>query len=142
VRDFVPIKVTSVETLRPDCNGTITYKNAVHESGRWRETIAVGTADIIATYEDGAPAAVRSGRSVYLATLTDDAFVKNMLVDLCAEAGVAITPLPPTLRLRRRGDLTFAFNLAETPANAPAPDGAVFVIGSGEIEPFGVAVWR
>lgn len=142
LREFVPIKVTSIETLRPDCNGTISYKNSVHESGRWRETIAVGAADIIATYEDGAPAAVRSGRSVYLATLTDDACVKNMLVDLCAEAGVAITLLPPTLRLRRRGDLTFAFNLAETHANAPAPDGAVFVIGSAEIEPFGVAVWR
>jgi beta-galactosidase len=142
LREFVPIKVTSVETLRPDCNGTITYKNSVHESGRWRETIEVGAADIIATYEDGAPAAVRSGRSVYLATLTDDACVKNMLVNLCAEAGVAITLLPPTLRLRRRGDLTFAFNLAETHANAPAPDGAVFVIGSPEIEPFGVAVWR
>jgi beta-galactosidase GanA len=118
------------------------YKNAVHESGRWRETIAVGAADIIATYEDGSAAAARSGRSVYLATLTDDAFVKNLLVDLCAEAGVAITPLPPTLRLRRRGDLTFAFNLAETHAHAPAPIGAVFVIGGAEIEPFGVAVWR
>jgi beta-galactosidase len=142
LREFVPIKVTSVETLRPDCNGTISYKNAVYESGRWRETIAVGAADIIATYEDGSAAAARSGRSVYLATLTDDAFVKNLLVDLCAEAGVAITPLPPTLRLRRRGDLTFAFNLAETHAHAPAPIGAVFVIGGAEIEPFGVAVWR
>jgi beta-galactosidase len=81
-------------------------------------------------------------RSVYLATLTDDACVKNLLLDLCAEAGVAITPLPPTLRLRRRGDLTFAFNLAETHAHAPAPVGAAFVIGSAEIEPFGVAVWR
>lgn len=142
LREFVPIKVTSVETLRPDCNGTIRYKNSVYESGRWRETIEVGAADIIATYEDGAPAAVRSGRSLYLATLTDDACIKNMLVDLCAEAGVAITLLPPTLRLRRRGDLTFAFNLAETHADAPAPDGAVFIIGSPEIEPFGVVVWR
>jgi len=142
LREFVPIKVTSVETLRPDCNGTISYKKAVHQSGRWRETIEVGAADVIATYEDGAPAAVRSGRSLYLATLTDDTFVKNLLVGLCAEAEVPITPLPPTLRLRRRGDLTFAFNLADNAVNAPAPDGAVFIIGGAEIEPFGVAVWR
>ncbi len=139
---FVPIKVTSVETLRPDCNGTITYKEEVHESGRWRETIEVGVADIIATYEDGAPAAIRSGRSFYLATLTDDACLKNMLVDLCAEAGISITPLPPTLRLRRRGDLTFAFNLTDHNVTAPAPAGAGFVIGCADIEPFGVAVWR
>ena len=68
--------------------------------------------------------------------------LKNMLADLCAEAGIATTPLPPTLRLRRRGDLTFAFNLADTPAKASAPDGAQFVIGGADIAPFGVAVWR
>ena len=94
------------------------------------------------SYEDGAPAAVRSGRSIYLATLTDDSFLKNLLVDLCAEAGIAITPLPPTLRLRRRGELTFAFNLAGEKATTPAPDDASFVIGGAEIEPYGVAVWR
>ena len=142
LREFVPIKVISVETLRPDCNGTITYKNETHESGRWRETIEAGDADIIATYEDGAPAAVRSGRSTYLATLTDDACITRFLLDLCAEAGIPITPLPPSLRLRRRGDLTFAFNLADTPTLAPAPNGVEFIIGGPEIEPFGVAVWR
>ena len=142
LRAFVPIKVISVETLRPDCNGTISYKGKVHNSGRWRETIEAGDADVIATYEDGAPAAARSGRSIYLATLTDDAFLLNLLVDLCFEADIAIIPLPPTLRLRRRGDLTFAFNLADTPAHAPAPGGVEFVIGGPEIEPFGVAAWR
>jgi beta-galactosidase len=142
LRAFIPVTVTSVETLRPDCSGTISYKDAIHESGRWRETIEVGDAQVIATYEDGAPAVIRSGRSLYLATLTDDACVKSMLVDLCAEAGIAITPLPPTLRLRRRGDLTFAFNLADISAKAPAPDGAQFVIGGADIAPFGVSVWR
>lgn len=142
LRDFVPIKVTSVETLRADCGGSIAYKGAEYESGRWRETIEVGDADIIATYEDGAPAAVRAGRSIYLATLTDDAFLTNLLVDLCAEADVQITPLPPTLRLRRRGELTFAFNLDSANARAPAPAGAEFVIGGSDIEPYGVAVWR
>ena len=142
LRDFVPIKVTSVETLRADCGGSIAYKGAEYESGRWRETIEVGDADIIATYEDGAPAAVRAGRSIYLATLTDDAFLTNLLVDLCAEADVQITPLPPTLRLRRRGELTFAFNLDSVSARAPAPAGAEFVIGGSDIEPYGVAVWR
>ena len=142
LRELVPVKVTSVETLRADCGGSIAYKGAEYESGRWRETIEVGDADIIATYEDGAPAAVRAGRSIYLATLTDDAFMTNLLVDLCAEADVQITPLPPTLRLRRRGELTFAFNLDSVSARAPAPAGAEFVIGGSDIEPYGVAVWR
>ena len=142
LRKFVPIKVVAVETLRPDCNGTISYKSMDYESGRWRETIEAGACDILASYEDGAPAAVRSGRSIYLATLTDDSFLKNLLVDLCAEAGVSITPLPPTLRLRRRGELTFAFNLAGENARSPAPENASYVIGDADIEPYGVAVWR
>ncbi len=82
------------------------------------------------------------GSELYLATLTDDDFLKSLIVDLCAEANIAITPLPPTLRLRRRGDLTFAFNLAGEAVSAPAPGGASYVIGSSEIEPYGVAVWR
>ncbi len=142
LRELVPVKVTSVETLRADCGGCIAYKGADYESGRWRETIEVGDADIIATYEDGAPAAVRTRRSIYLATLTDDAFLTNLLVDLCAEVDLQITPLPPTLRLRRRGELTFAFNLDSANARAPAPAGAEFVIGGSDIEPYGVAVWR
>jgi beta-galactosidase len=142
LRDFVPIKVIAVETLRPDCNGGIDYKGKHYESGKWRETIEAGTCDVLATYEDGAPAAVRSGRSIYLATLTDDDFLKSLLVDLCAEANIVITALPPTLRLRRRGDLSFVFNLASESAHAPAPEGSAFVIGAADIEPYGVAVWR
>jgi beta-galactosidase len=44
--------------------------------------------------------------------------------------------------LRRRGELTFAFNLAGEAIHTPAPHGASFVIGGAEIEPYGVAVWR
>jgi beta-galactosidase len=142
LRSFIPIKVIAVETLRPDCSGALEYKGERHESGKWREAIEAGGCDILATYEDGAPAAIRSGRSVYLATLTDDDFLKSLLVDVCAEANIAITPLPPTLRLRRRGDLTFAFNLASETARAPAPAGANYIIGGADIEPYGVAVWR
>lgn len=142
LREFVPLKVTSVETLRPDCNGGLSYREGQYASGRWRETLEVDGAEVIATYEDGSAAAVRSGRSIYLATLTDDAFLTALFVDLCAEASIAITPLPSTLRLRRRGDLTFAFNLSDQAASTPAPDDAEFVIGGAQIEPFGVSVWR
>ena len=142
LREFVPIKIIAVETLRPDCGGSIDYKNDRHESGIWRESIEAGECEVVATYEDGGPAAVRSGRSLYLATLTDDALLKNLLLDLCAEANIAITPLPPTLRLRRRGDLTFAFNLSGETVRAPVPESVDYIIGSADIEPYGVSVWR
>lgn len=142
LREFVPVKVIAVETLRSDCTGALHYQGEHFESGRWRETIEAGDTEIVATYEDGAPAAIRSGRSTYIATLTDDAFLKSVLVRLCAEANIPVTPLPPTLRLRRRGDLSFAFNLSDGSTHAPASEDAEFVIGGRQIEPFGVAVWR
>ena len=142
LREFVPVKVIAVETLRPDCTGGLHYQGEHFESGRWRETIEAGDTEIVATYEDGAPAAIRSGRSTYIATLTDDAFLKSVLVRLCAEANIPVTPLPPTLRLRRRGDLSFAFNLSDESTHAPASEDADFIIGGRQIEPFGVAVWR
>ncbi|MBL0923856.1 MAG: beta-galactosidase [Sphingomonadaceae bacterium] len=142
LREFVPIKAIAVETLRPDCDEPLSYQGEVHGSGKWRETIEVGECCVLAVYEDGSPAAVRSGRSIYIATLTDDAFLKSLLLNLCAEANIAITPLPDAVRLRRRGDLTFAFNLSGEVVHAPAPQAASFVIGSADIEPYGVAVWR
>lgn len=142
LREFVPIKVIAVETLRPDCTEPLSYKGERHKSSKWREAIEAGECAVLATYDDKSPAAVRSGRSIYVATLTDDDFLKSLLLDLCAEANIAITPLPDTLRLRRRGDLTFAFNLSGENARAPAPENAAYVIGGAEIEPYGVAVWR
>lgn len=142
LRNLVPLKVTSIETLRPDCSGSIAYCGQQFESGIWRETIEILGGNVIATYEDGAPAMVRAGRSTYLATLTDDAFLAALIGDLCDEAGIETMELPPSMRVRRRGDLTYAFNFADKPAVAPAPEKAEYVIGGAQIPAYGVAVWR
>ena len=142
LRDLMPVKVTAVETLRPDCGGGLAYAGGHYESGLWRETIEVLGGDVVATYEDRAAAAVRSGKVLYLATLSDDAFLAACFGDLCGEAGIVTLALPDTLRIKRRGDLTFAFNFAGTTVPAPAPQDAQYVIGGAEISAFGVAVWR
>ena len=139
--NLAPLKVTSVETLRPDCGGTIRYRGQQFESGIWREIIEPLGGDVTATYEDGAPAMVRAGKTTYLATLTDDAFIGALIADLCEEAGIATMSLSQTMRIRRRGDLTYAFNFADQPAPAPAPENADYVIGGSEIPAFSVAVW-
>jgi beta-galactosidase len=142
LRGLAPVKVTAVETLRPDCGGGLAYAGAQYESGLWRETIEVLAGDVVATYEDGAPAAVRSGKALYLATLTDDAFLAACFSDLCGEAGIATQILPDTLRIKRRGNLTFAFNFADAPVQAPVEGDVQYVIGGAEIPAFGVSVWR
>ncbi len=142
LRGLAPVRVTAVETLRPDCGGGLLYAEGAYESGCWRESLEVLAGDVVATYEDGAPAAVRHDKVLYLATLTDDAFLAACFGDLCADVGIATQVLPDTLRIKRRGDLTFAFNFSDMPVEAPAPGGAHYVIGEGAIPAFGVAVWR
>jgi beta-galactosidase len=142
LRALVPIRVRAVETLRPDCAEPLAAGASTFVSRLWRETLDVLSGDVIATYENGEAAAVRAGRSVYLASLTDDDYLQQLFLGLCRDAGLATTQLPDSMRLRRRGALTFAFNYSKHAATAPAPAAATFVLGSAEIPPFGVVVWR
>ena len=93
-------------------------------------------------YADGGAAIVRAGKAIYVASLSDRAFLTDFLESLCAEAGVATQRLDAKVRVRRRGDLTFAFNYNEEPVPAPAPAGAVFVLGGALIGPRDAAVWK
>lgn len=142
LRGLLPLRVLSVETLRPDCPGSIDFGGARFASTRWRESIDPGDCSVLASYEDGAPALVRHGRAHYLATLTDDACLAALFTSLCTEAGIAITPVSGGLRLRRRGNLTFAINYGDNAVTAPAPDDADFILGSRSIDPRDLAIWR
>jgi beta-galactosidase len=66
-------------------------------------------------------------------------------MDYCAglaeERGIPVTRLPSTLRLQRRGPYCFAFNYAETDADAPVPEDATFVLGQRRMRPHSVAAW-
>ncbi len=143
LQDILPIRVLSVETLRPGCEGALTWHGKTYPSSRWREEIELlGDVETLAHYEDGTPAFVRKGKAMYLATLTDADFLTDLLESLCADAGIATVRLPEDLRLARRGDLVFAVNYADTPADAPAGPDASFVLGTRRIAPRDVAVWK
>ena len=143
LRDLLPIRVLSVETLRPDCPAALVWNGERYPSTTWREEIEVtGPAQILASHDDGSPAIVRSGKTLYVASLSDRRFLTDFLEDLCVEAGVAVQRLARDLRLRRRGDLTFAFNYSDAPIAAPAPPNARFVLGAETIAPRDVAVWK
>lgn len=146
LRAVLPIRVLSVETLRPDCPGALSWNGRAYASTMWREEIEVdpqaGDVTILGHYEDGEPAIVRAGQAIYLASLTDRVFLTDFMESLCLEAGVPVTRLAGDLRLRRRGDLTFAFNYGSQAIDAPAPAEAGFVIGGRQIAPRDVAVWR
>jgi beta-galactosidase len=142
LRPLVPIRVLAVETLRPDCPGSITIGNSSFASGLWRETIETGDCEVLGRYEDGAPAMVRHGKVHYLATLVEDAALDAIVQAMATEAGLETTPLDGVLRIRRRGDLTFAINYGAEAAEAPAPGHAVFLLGSRTVAPRDLSIWR
>ena len=55
-------------------------------------------------------------------------------------AGLGVTPLTEPIRLRRRGDWTFAFNYGDTPWTVPAS--ARMILGERTVAPSDVAIYR
>ncbi len=141
LQQLLPLRVLSVETLRPDCPEPLQWNGRSFASHSWREMIDVRDGDVVATYDDGTAAAVRHGQFLYLASLTDDAFLRALFTELCDETGVAAVELDPMVRLQRRGNLTFAFNFAAEPRPAPAAKGVRFTLGGPIIEAHGVSAW-
>ncbi len=143
LRALAPVRVTSVETLRPDMSELLHWNGGTYASRVWREAVEVVGGEVTGTYEDGSAAVIRNAHVTYLATLTDDAFMRAMIAQLCTEAGVALQRLPPNVRLRQRGDVMFAFNYGASGVVTPAPAGADFLIGGGPtLEGHDLVAWR
>ena len=143
LRAIMPIRVSVVETLRPDCPGALVWRNHQFTSHSWREVLELSPgAEPLAVYENGDVAAARAGPVSYIGTLTDDDFLTSLLEAEATAAALATQRLPETLRTARRGTLQFAFNYAPVPAASPAPPDTHFVIGGAQIPGFGVSAWR
>ncbi|MEM7696181.1 MAG: beta-galactosidase [Pseudomonadota bacterium] len=101
--DLAPLlglTVTAVESLRPDM--PIPHPDgAVH---LWREFVEAAPAVTIRSATlDGHPFHLAQGPLHYLAGWPDDALFVKTLAMLCAEAGIATTPMPGGLRRRSDG---------------------------------------
>jgi len=84
---------------------------------------------------------VRAGRWWYLACWPDATLLANVMLGMVAQAGLPVEPLPEGVRLRRRGDWTFAFNYGDAVYRTP-PSATQFVLGGAEVGPSEVAIWR
>jgi beta-galactosidase len=130
-----------VQSLPPGVAESMTWEGAAYPVRIWQETIE-SALEPVARYGDGGSAVFREGRFHYLGFWPEAAFLRAYLRAAAEAAGFAVQDLPPTLRLRRRGGLTFAFNYGGEAVQAPAPAGTQFVLGEAEIQAHGVAAWR
>jgi beta-galactosidase len=150
LQDVLPLQVTQVESLPPGVADELSWSAAPppttvpprrYPVTHWREHLT-SALPASAHFSDGRPAAYRSDRWHYLGFWPDEAFLMDYLESCLGERGVATTRLPDGLRLRRRGDLVFAFNVGDDAVSAPAPEGAVFVIGQRLLRRGELAAWR
>jgi beta-galactosidase len=106
---------------------------------KWAEHIET-KAKVLATFENNTPALVVNQKHHYLACWPDEELLKSVIVLMCKEANLSRTELPPHIRLRRRGDVIFAFNYGPDTFKLDAKKN--FLLGSAELKAHDVAAWR
>ncbi|MFK8017845.1 MAG: beta-galactosidase [Gammaproteobacteria bacterium] len=138
---LIPIRVLSVETLRPDCYEALEWNGQHYQSTVWREELDDADVKTLARYEDGTPAVVQHDRVIYCATLTDRSFQRDFLRAQCAELGIPTTEIHPDVRVVQRGRLRFAFSYADEPVALPIENADAIVLGQANLLPRDLTVW-
>jgi len=141
LRDLIDIRITRVESLDPAMVEKLRWHDRDYPVSLWLEHVE-GPLQPVARLFNGKGGAYRSGNVHYLSFWPDEQFLIDYFDSLLAARGRETVRLPNALRLRRGGGLTFAFNRAAAPIAAPAPDGAVFVLGNRQVAPYGLSAWR
>lgn len=131
-------RIIQVSSLRPGLSDAVSGEVS-GAAIRWRETVET-SADVIARFSNGDPALTQNGNMLYLACWADETLLANVLSLVAEKAGLEPMPLPAHIRVRRRGDLTFAFNYGTEVWTVP--EGANMVLGEKQLQPQAVAVWR
>jgi beta-galactosidase len=129
---------TQVSSLRPGISDQVSGV-VFGEAIRWREYLQT-TAEVLGTFENGDPALTGHNRHHYLACWPDEALLSSTLTVLAQKAGLETLELPAHIRIRHRGNLTFAFNYGTEDWTVPVSGD--FLLGENVLKPQDVAVWR
>jgi beta-galactosidase len=133
LQQLIPLKVTRVESLRP---GLVepAGKGAAH---LWLEHVETGLAPELVSNR-GLGLVYRHGRVRYVAATANGVLLNEILSLACADAGLPMMALTESTRVRRNGNLLFAFNYGSDEADMP--DAGNIIIGQAKIPPAGVLV--
>lgn len=131
-------RVIQVSTLRPGLTDGVS--GAVTGSAvRWRETVEA-SAEVLARFANGDPALTQKDHMFYLACWPDETLLAGVLALVATNAGLKTLPVPDFIRIRRRGELVFAFNYGKQ--DWTLPDGVVLVLGDAVLKPQAISIWR
>jgi beta-galactosidase len=140
LQNLLPLKVTAVESLRAGHSEPL--QASAGKVINWLEHVETELAPRLSTVE-GRGVWFQSDRFNYLAGWSDETLMLEILGTLARESGLAVRPLPQGLRLRRHGEVEFAFNYGpgETDLCPLVPEGASLLLGALKLASAGVAAW-
>jgi beta-galactosidase len=142
LRRLIDLRVLRVESLRPGSALPLRWAGRRHTATRWREFVQPGAGtQVLSRFEDGHPALLQQGRTQYWAARVESALEQAWLARAARAAGLAPVVLPEGIRLRRRGELLFAFNYNPVPHRLHVPR-AQWLLGGPTLPPHGVAIAR
>ena len=137
LQSLLPLKIIRVESLRDG----IKFEGDGFAVSRWIETVETGLEPQM-TLADGRGVLYQADNIRYLTAWPDCRFLQLAIGNMAREAGLAVTPLSEAVRIRRAGNLSFAFNYGSVAARLPVEPRNKFLSGERQIPPAGVAVWR
>lgn len=120
LQSLLPLKVVRVESLRG-------------QPCEWLEQVETGL-------DEASPGIFRHGQYHYISRYPIDAAIEQLVAKVAADAGLPCVTLPEGVRLRRTGNLIFAFNYGAEPADLPPGVVGKFLLGAPRLQPAGVAV--
>ena len=138
LRGLAGYRVIEVSSMRPGVRSAVSGRIG-GAAERWLEHVEAG-ADALARFDNGKPALIANGRIHSLVFWPDAKALNDTMALVAAKAGLDTLVLPPTVRLRRRGALTFAFNYGAEPWDAPFASPPLY--GDKRVAARGFAVWR
>ncbi len=142
--DLLKTKVWRVESLRDGLTQTGSIEGSEFSTEIWKESVE-SAAEIMAQHTDGSPAMLRAENAVYLPVWPHSELLSAALESAIRKLGWQSLEMPDGLRIRRCGELTFAFNYGETvnlTAHEIMPENAKLLYGTVDLPRAGVGIWK
>lgn len=145
-QELIDVKVTRVESFPKNYQEYVEFNGQSYPIHLWRESIET-SANTLATfcgpYRAGLPALVEQKNIRYLAAFPQEKLLEEILKDSLNWAKIPYQQdLPQDVRITSRGDLMIAFNYSHQSHHLDDIHDADILIGSKNIEAFGVTIWK
>jgi beta-galactosidase len=152
VSDLIGAEIDFYDVLPENVSGKIMYKKARHNWEIWADVMIPGQGtEVLATYDDqyykGKAAVVSrnvgKGKVIYIGVDTQKGDLEKMIVrDIYKTSGAPIKDLAEGVYYHFRDGVHVAVNYSSTTAKLDIPSTAKLLLGTRNLPPAGVTVWR